>query len=289
MPLATKNNAIIVKDGLLAESCGCCGGWYCYKCPRGYDLNPGRYGTITANDSLSVALGGSTSSGDASLSTPLPSPGTRWRQLRTELNTFDVSPVASHIVNLAHKESFNGFRQVTTYQQFSDNFTGSGPASYVSFQDTSVPSGQYFESYVTQRDVFGNALAGVTKWAPISNYLLGIDYSVTLRITPVTCPGSVREVVSGIGIEATWRVSMFGTSDHTQTTVYDFRDLGSYTQTRTYGFDLKSLANNSAVVIEPLAGGWIRRLGAVAPFSEYPAQEMSCVYVPSQTVLEPDC
>jgi hypothetical protein len=30
MPLATKNNAIIVKDGLLAENCGCCGGWYCY-------------------------------------------------------------------------------------------------------------------------------------------------------------------------------------------------------------------------------------------------------------------
>jgi hypothetical protein len=29
MPLATKNNAIIVKDGKLAEDCGCCGGWYC--------------------------------------------------------------------------------------------------------------------------------------------------------------------------------------------------------------------------------------------------------------------
>lgn len=29
MPLATKNNAIIVKDGNLAENCGCCGGWYC--------------------------------------------------------------------------------------------------------------------------------------------------------------------------------------------------------------------------------------------------------------------
>lgn len=29
MPLATKNNAIIVKDGRLAENCGCCGGWYC--------------------------------------------------------------------------------------------------------------------------------------------------------------------------------------------------------------------------------------------------------------------
>jgi hypothetical protein len=29
MPLATKNNAIIVKDGKLAENCDCCGGWYC--------------------------------------------------------------------------------------------------------------------------------------------------------------------------------------------------------------------------------------------------------------------
>jgi hypothetical protein len=29
MTIATKNNAIIVKDGKLAENCGCCGGWYC--------------------------------------------------------------------------------------------------------------------------------------------------------------------------------------------------------------------------------------------------------------------
>jgi hypothetical protein len=33
MPLATKNNALIVKDGLLAENCGCCGGWYCCADP----------------------------------------------------------------------------------------------------------------------------------------------------------------------------------------------------------------------------------------------------------------
>ena len=32
MPLATKNNAIIVKDGKLAENCGCCGGWVCVRC-----------------------------------------------------------------------------------------------------------------------------------------------------------------------------------------------------------------------------------------------------------------
>lgn len=32
MPLATKNNAIIVKDGRLAENCGCCKSeWYCYN------------------------------------------------------------------------------------------------------------------------------------------------------------------------------------------------------------------------------------------------------------------
>jgi hypothetical protein len=43
MPLATKDNAIIVKDGKLAENCDCCGGWYCYKdcsrptCPCEYD------------------------------------------------------------------------------------------------------------------------------------------------------------------------------------------------------------------------------------------------------------
>jgi hypothetical protein len=29
MTIATKNGAIIVKDGKLAENCGCCGGWYC--------------------------------------------------------------------------------------------------------------------------------------------------------------------------------------------------------------------------------------------------------------------
>ena len=33
MTIATKNGAIIVKDGKLAESCGCCGGWYCYNNP----------------------------------------------------------------------------------------------------------------------------------------------------------------------------------------------------------------------------------------------------------------
>lgn len=29
MSIATKNGSIIIKDGKLAESCGCCGGWYC--------------------------------------------------------------------------------------------------------------------------------------------------------------------------------------------------------------------------------------------------------------------
>jgi len=29
MPLGTKGNSLIVKDGKLAENCGCCGTWYC--------------------------------------------------------------------------------------------------------------------------------------------------------------------------------------------------------------------------------------------------------------------
>jgi hypothetical protein len=38
MPLATKNNALIVKDGKVAENCNCCGGWYCFcaMCPNGF-------------------------------------------------------------------------------------------------------------------------------------------------------------------------------------------------------------------------------------------------------------
>jgi hypothetical protein len=289
MPLAVKNNALIVKDGKIAENCGCCGGWYCYKCPSGYDTHPGRYGTITASDSLSVSLGASSYSGDASLSTPLPSPGTKWRQLRTQVNAFNVSPIASHVVNLVHKESFNGFRRVTTYQRFSDDFTGLGPASYVNFQDTSVPDGRFGSFEVTERDIHGNVLAGVTKFPPASGFLLGIEYSLVLVITAGTCPGTVREVVSGINIAATWALSIFGTSNNTSTDIYTFLYLGGYMQNQSYGFDTKSLTSGSAILIQPIAEEWKVRRGSVAPFSQYPTQDMSCVFVPSQTVLEPDC
>jgi hypothetical protein len=33
MTLATKDGSLIVKDGNLAENCGCCGGWYCCFSP----------------------------------------------------------------------------------------------------------------------------------------------------------------------------------------------------------------------------------------------------------------
>lgn len=32
MPLATKNNAIIVKDGKVADGCGCCARYACFQC-----------------------------------------------------------------------------------------------------------------------------------------------------------------------------------------------------------------------------------------------------------------
>lgn len=31
MTIATKNGSVIIKDGSVAQNCGCCGGWYC--CP----------------------------------------------------------------------------------------------------------------------------------------------------------------------------------------------------------------------------------------------------------------
>jgi hypothetical protein len=53
MPLAVKNNAIILKDGKLAENCDCCGGWYCYGCGEGFKYSPfsgldcNRFGTVS--------------------------------------------------------------------------------------------------------------------------------------------------------------------------------------------------------------------------------------------------
>ena len=38
MTIATKNGSVILKDGSVAQNCGCCGGWYCYpdSCPCNY-------------------------------------------------------------------------------------------------------------------------------------------------------------------------------------------------------------------------------------------------------------
>jgi hypothetical protein len=55
MPLATKDNAIIIKEGKLANSCDCCGGWYCYGCVEGFKYDPlsgfdyAAFGTVSIN------------------------------------------------------------------------------------------------------------------------------------------------------------------------------------------------------------------------------------------------
>jgi len=71
MPIATKNNAIIVKDGKLAEDCGCCG-WYCCSgaalCPETLSVSV----VVSASDVTGVymragaACQGSLSSGTVS-------------------------------------------------------------------------------------------------------------------------------------------------------------------------------------------------------------------------------
>lgn len=47
MPLATKNNAIILKDGKLAENCGCCGGWWCYNQCADFSCPPSSVATVS--------------------------------------------------------------------------------------------------------------------------------------------------------------------------------------------------------------------------------------------------
>jgi hypothetical protein len=51
-PIATKNNAIIIKDGKLAENCGCCEGWYC--CPD-WDCYTVSSPTITISNATDYA------------------------------------------------------------------------------------------------------------------------------------------------------------------------------------------------------------------------------------------
>lgn len=45
MTIATKNGAIIVKDGKLAENCECCGGWYCVVTDGGACCEDGAAGS----------------------------------------------------------------------------------------------------------------------------------------------------------------------------------------------------------------------------------------------------
>jgi hypothetical protein len=57
MTLATKNGSLIVKDGRLAENCGCCGGWWCYLDPS--ETCCGTFGSLILqmNFSASPQLG----------------------------------------------------------------------------------------------------------------------------------------------------------------------------------------------------------------------------------------
>jgi len=72
MTLATKNGSLIVKDGQIAEDCGCCGGWYCYcendcnttpacsyclgSCPP-YRAPESFTATVTASDYVNRVMG----------------------------------------------------------------------------------------------------------------------------------------------------------------------------------------------------------------------------------------
>jgi len=57
MPIATKNTALIVKDGKVTENCNCCGGWWCYLDPNACPCNYAKAmpQSLIANLSLNLA------------------------------------------------------------------------------------------------------------------------------------------------------------------------------------------------------------------------------------------
>ena len=58
MTIATKNGAIIVKDGKLAENCGCCGdGWYCCRTSRDETSTSPPCQLSSILDSVTVTIG----------------------------------------------------------------------------------------------------------------------------------------------------------------------------------------------------------------------------------------
>jgi hypothetical protein len=91
MPIATKNNAIIVKDGKLAENCGCCGGWYCCA------------GVLQCPDILRVSV--SISASDVI--------GTHVRAGATCQGSFSSATVSRTAVNIHHLSALAGNHSLT--------------------------------------------------------------------------------------------------------------------------------------------------------------------------------
>jgi len=73
MPLATKNNALIVKDGKIAENCDCCG-WVCVSCGGTYTYGPTAPHYKGAADCPRVACDGTGSCLDLTLNGYLEGP-----------------------------------------------------------------------------------------------------------------------------------------------------------------------------------------------------------------------
>lgn len=94
MTIATRNGAIIVKDGKLAEDCACCGGWYC--CPSSSCLRD-------QISSVTVSI----TAQDYFVRYPETRPGTTWATYRAEgvrgsaiSGTYNISGGAGNVFQL---------------------------------------------------------------------------------------------------------------------------------------------------------------------------------------------
>lgn len=308
MTLATKNGSLIVKDGKIAENCGCCQPWHCYQCPPGYEAFPGRYGTI-AGGGFTINLGENQSSGDSPLADDYPASGSDWEQLRTEITyrttgwgQFPWYP-GRHQVWLGYKKWHDDYQSFPTYRSLSASLVGVGKAGLISLKDPSVADGTEERSF--ELDVFGNLIASYVKYGVSMPNGLAVSYSTGVVVSGYQCTGTLRDVVVTIEFQATWEISMASLTS-VDANIYTFVSLADYRQDQIVRFDTRQLTPGMTVTLSPLPGfrgqyadltqGWYQPSFQFSPygfgvvqFSDVPQRDMSLVFTPSELLLPAEC
>lgn len=183
MPLATKNGAIIVKDGLFAENCGCCRTVDCDSCISGTGPSIIRVQfTLTANDgsvSFEVPLKlGATVRDGRSITSGIEGPGRICDQYVAFWgNAYDLglSPTNPYEAEIPYE-----LRQITYTYQGSDTYSGSD--DYIGQQLTVDTTSLIILEFV------GSSGIGLgSPYAPRITFVSSLGYNV-FRYAPTPGP-----------------------------------------------------------------------------------------------------